>query len=158
MATRRRRPPKRVARRRPATGARPHAEPLSSASALLDTEKDFSMLSLRDLVAARDAYHLHLMEKRHVVATAVGRYLIRSEERWPQYLGDAAEHDRKVARQPKKEPRTLYNSEVRPYSWPCVLVFVDKWLDLEDVQAGKVDPSDLVPRSLDMPDGSRVPV
>ena len=156
MATRRRRPPKRASRRSPT--ARVRAEPLSSASALLDTEKDFSMLSLRDLVAARDAYHLHLMEKRHVVATAVGRYLIRSEERWPQYLGDAAEHDRKVARQPKKEPRTLYNSEVRPYSWPCVLVFVDKWLNLEDVQSGKVDPADLVPRSLDMPDGSRVPV
>src|SRR5215831_2880673 len=156
MATRRRRPPKRASRRSPS--ARVHAEPISSASALLDTEKDFSMLSLRDLVAARDAYHLHLMEKRHVVATAVGRYLIRSEEKWPQYLGDAAEHDRKVARQPKKEPRTLYNSEVRPYSWPCVLVFVDKWLDLEDVQSGKVDPADLVPRSLDMPDGSRVPV
>ena len=31
-------------------------------------------------------------------------------------------------------------------------------MDLEDVQSGKVDPSDLVPRSLDMPDGSRVPV
>ena len=154
MATRR--PPKRVSRRRPA--ARVRVEPISSASSLLDTEKDFSMLSLRDLVAARDAYHLHLMEKRHVVATAVGRYLIRSDEKWPRYLGDAAEHDKKVARQPKKEPRTLYNSEVRPYSWPCVLVFVDRWIDLEDVQSGKVDPSELVPRSLDMPDGSRVPV
>src|SRR5580765_6674476 len=106
MATRR--PPKRVSRRRPA--ARDRVEPISSASSLLDTEKDFSMLSLRDLVAARDAYHLHLMEKRHVVATAVGRYLIRSDEKWPRYLGDAAEHDKKVARQSKKEPRTLYNS------------------------------------------------
>ncbi len=154
MATRR--PPKRVSRRRPA--ARVRAEPISPASSLLDTEKDFSMLSLRDLVAARDAYHLHLMEKRHVVATAVGRYLIRSDEKWPRYLGDAAEHDKKVARQPKREPRTLYNSEVRPYSWPCVLVFVDRWIDLEDVQSGKVDPSEMVPRSLDMPDGSRVPV
>ena len=154
MATRRR--PKRVTQRRQSTRVR--AEPISPASALLDTEKDFSMLSLRDLVAARDAFHLHLMEKQHVVATAVGRYLIRSDEPWPQYLGDAAQHDRKVARQPKKERRTLYNSEVRPYSWPCVLVFVDRWIDLEDVQAGKVDPAALVPRSLDMPDGSRIPV
>src|SRR5262245_25320342 len=111
MATRR--PPKRRAsRRRSPTRARP--ESASPASAVLDSEKDFSMLSLRDLVAARDAYHLHLMEKRHVVATAVGRYLIRSDEPWPQYLGEAAQIDRKIARQPKKERRTLYNSEVRP--------------------------------------------
>jgi hypothetical protein len=155
MATRRR-PKKAPVRRKTAARTRPSSA--SPASAVLDTEKDFSMLSLRDLVAARDAYHLHLMEKQHVVATAVGRYLIRSDERWPQFLGDAAEHDKEAARQPKKQPRTLYNSEVRPYSWPCVLVFVDRWMDLEDVQAGRVDPSQLVPRSLDMPDGSRVPV
>ncbi len=50
---------------------------------LLDIEKDYSMLSLRDLVAARDSYHLHLMDKPHVVATAVGRILIRKSESWP---------------------------------------------------------------------------
>lgn len=116
------------------------------------------MLSLRDLVAARDAYHLHLMDKQHVVATAIGRYLIRHDDPWPKHKGDAAAHDKKAARKPKKEPRTLHNSEVRPYSWPCVLVFVDTWFDLEDVQAGRVDPDQLAPRALDMPDGTRVPV
>ncbi len=50
---------------------------------LLDIEKDYNMLSLRDLVAARDLYHLHLMDKQHVVATAVGRFLIRKSEAWP---------------------------------------------------------------------------
>jgi hypothetical protein len=48
-----------------------------SSDSVLDIEKDFNMLSLRDLVAARDLYHLHLVDRQHVVATAVGRYLIR---------------------------------------------------------------------------------
>lgn len=115
------------------------------------------MLSLRDLVAARDLYHLHLMDKQHVVATAVGRYLIRKSEPWPQAKGAAAAHDSRVARQKTKEPRTLANSEVRPYSWPCVLVFVDQWADLGSVGAD-FDAADVVPRTLAMPDGTRTPV
>src|ERR1051326_3264876 len=153
MATRRQ--PRTTRRRRPSSPAAPTSSP---PTALLDTEKDFNMLSLRDLVAARDAYHLHLMDKQHVVATAIGRYLIRKADPWPRHKGDAAAHDKRAARQAKKQPRTLTNSEVRPYSWPCVLVFVDKWFDLEDVQSGRVDPDELIPRALDMPDGSRVPV
>src|SRR4029077_17677502 len=90
------------------------ASPPSPAT-VLDIEKDFNMLSLRDLVAARDLYHLHLMDKQHVVATAVGRYLIRKSEPWPQSKSAAAAHDSRVARQQTKEPRTLANSEVRPY-------------------------------------------
>ena len=36
---------------------------------------DFNTLSLRDLIEARDHYHVHLVHKRNVVATAVGRYI-----------------------------------------------------------------------------------
>jgi hypothetical protein len=43
----------------------------------LSAASDFNLLSLRDLVAARDQFHLHLINKPHVVATAVGRYRIR---------------------------------------------------------------------------------
>ena len=124
---------------------------------LLDIEKDYNMLSLRDLVAARDLYHLHLMDKQHVVATAVGRFLIRKSEAWPRGKGDAVKHDTAMASQPIKEPRTLANSEVRPYSWPCVLVFVDQWVDLAQV-GPDFDPTEFVPRTLNMPDGTRVPV
>ena len=125
---------------------------------LLDIDKDYNMLSLRDLVAARDLYHLHLMDKQHVVATAVGRYLIRSDEEWPHKKGQAAEIATAVAKKTKRQPRTLDKCEVRPYSWPCVLVFVDTWVDIEDVASGKVDASKMVPSALNMPDGTRVPV
>src|SRR5262249_48205901 len=106
----------------------------------------------------REMYHLHLMAKQHVVGTAIGRYLIREDDPWPQSWGELARHDAKRVRQSKKKPRTLQNSEVRPYSWPCVLVFVDTWLDLEDFGAGKILPSEMVPKTLYMPDGSRIPV
>ena len=40
----------------------------------LKSDFEFSMLSLRDLLAARDFFHVHLMHKANVVGTAVGRY------------------------------------------------------------------------------------
>ena len=43
----------------------------------LNVTTDFSLLSLRDLLAARELFHLHLINKPNVVATAVGRYRIR---------------------------------------------------------------------------------
>jgi len=121
---------------------------------VLDVDRAFSMLSLRDLIAARDLYHLHLMAKQHVVGTAVGRYLIRKSDPWPRDREQLVEHDtRQHAMSRKKEPRTLGNSELRPYSWPCVLAFVDTWVDEANMTA-----SDIVPLTLFMPDGSRVPV
>ena len=44
---------------------------------------DFSSLSLKDLIEARDLYHFHLMNKANVIGTAVGLYLIRDKEDWP---------------------------------------------------------------------------
>src|SRR5262245_7063856 len=41
---------------------------------------DFSSLSLRDLLDARDAYHVHLSHLENVVATAIGRYLIHEDD------------------------------------------------------------------------------
>ena len=35
---------------------------------------DFSSLSLKDLIEARDLYHFHLMDKANVVGTAIGLY------------------------------------------------------------------------------------
>jgi hypothetical protein len=60
-------------------------------------------------VDARDFYHRQLMRKQNVVGTALGRYLIRKDRN-------------------KKHPKkTLFNTEVKKYSWPCILVFVKEW-------------------------------
>ena len=69
---------------------------------------EFSSLSLKDLIEARDLYHFHLMSKANVVGTAVGLYLIRDEENWPQASGEGF--------RPRYKPtswRTFANSHVR---------------------------------------------
>ena len=40
-------------------------------------KRDFSSLSVKDLLEARDAYHVHLAHLANVIATAIGRYRIR---------------------------------------------------------------------------------
>ena len=112
---------------------------------------DYASLSLRDLLEARDLYHLHLMNKKNVVATAVGYYRIRKQEPWPN------SHNRHTYyKRYKSKVRTLDNSEVRPYSWPAILVFVNQW-EVENSLA-KINPSDVVPRTLYLPNGKQVPV
>lgn len=110
----------------------------------------FDQLSLRDLLAARDLYHVHLMNHPGVVATAVGLYRIRKDDSWP-----GARHEVRHT-----YARTLANSEVRSYSSPAVLVFVREWHDEQDFapDAGELGPKDLIPPTLDLPDGRRVPV
>src|SRR5580765_7275716 len=88
----------------------------------LKSDFEFSMLSLRDLLAARDFFHVHLMHKANVVGTAVGRYLVRKTDPYPPQRAPEGAHS---------QPRTLQNSEVREYSWPCVIVLVSKWDRLE---------------------------
>ena len=121
---------------------------------VLDLAYDYSRLSLTDLLQARDTYHYHLLSKANVVGTAVGLYLIRKDEEWPKRKGEAKQPHNK-----KTYPRTLMNSEVRDYSWPCVLAFVRNW---EDERAfgpgGRYAPQSIVPKTLYMPDGRAVPV
>ncbi len=105
----------------------------------------FAHLSLTDLVAARDLYHVFLMRHPNLVATAVGRYRIRTMDSWP----NEKRHRKGTG------PRRLDNSEIRPYSWPCILAFVDKWQDPKEL-AGR--PSEMVPPTLYLPDGRSVPV
>src|SRR5438876_5796734 len=99
---------------------------------------DFNLLSLRDLLAARDNFHLHLMHKPNVVATAIGRYRIRQADPWPSQHQPCGGDTRVRGKRP---PRTLANSEVRPYSWPALLVFVDDWFQPDDFE----NPEDAVP-------------
>ena len=86
-------------------------------------DADFNALSLRDLIEARDHYHVHLANLETVVGTAVGRYRIRRH--------DKNFHDAALNLEPASAalgPRTLDNSGIAPWSWPCVLVFVSKWV------------------------------
>lgn len=109
---------------------------------------NFSSLSIRDLLDAREAYHVHLTNRENVIATAIGLYRIRrsdsdatSPEHWEKrYKGDT---------------RTLGNSIVTAWSWPCLLVFVDCWLSHEQMR--QQDPDEIVPRFLYLPDGRIIP-
>lgn len=107
-----------------------------------DPYKDFSTLSFKDLVDARDFYHRQLMRKLNVIGTALGRYLQRKDG-----VG-------------KNEKKTIFNTEVRENSWPCLLVFVDKWVTDADFGMGKkqISPAQYIPPSIEMPDGRVVPL
>lgn len=116
----------------------------------LSLPNEFVLLSLRDLLAARELFHLHLMHKPNVVATAVGRYRIRKSDPWP-------EQERPSSAVPLRHhaaPRTLSNSEVRTYSWPAILVFVKTWIAPGDFD----HPEDAVPSAVYMPNGQKVPL
>ena len=102
----------------------------------------FRLLRLTDLLEARDAYHVHLANLRNVVATAIGRYRVHTSEK------SRLEFD------PHRQApeKTLANTVVQPWSWPCVLVFVDCWVD-----RSKLDYDQIVPPRLYLPDGRIVP-
>jgi len=103
--------------------------------------RNFSSLSIRDLLDARDAYHVQLAHYETVIGTAIGRYLLRSKEA-KDWRGQVTE----------TEPRTLANSVVRPWSWPCVLVFVREWIPRDELKIGEK-----IPDVLYLGDGRAVP-
>ena len=120
---------------------------------VLDLSYNFASLSLHDLLQARDTYHYHLLSKANVIGTAVGLYLIRKDEAWPQSKGEG-----KTPPAKKAYPRTFANSEVRDYSWPCVIAIVRSWVPEEAFGAGgRYNPAQIVPKTLYMPDGRAVP-
>jgi len=93
------------------------------------------------------------MSKENVVGTAVGYYLVRDSDPRPDQL------DPKSPRPQYKPERTFWNSSVRDYSWPCVLVMVLKWEGADQFGSGKpYDPTDMVPKTLYLDDGRAVPV
>lgn len=113
--------------------------------------RDYSSLSVRDLIEARDAYHLHLSHLTNVTATAIGRYRIHRGD-W--YATHSPAEDRPADVHPVTEAKTLYNTVVMPWSWPCVMVFVDRWVDRADFARS---PDQMVPRALFLPDGRVIP-
>jgi len=119
---------------------------------ILSAKFNFNSLSIKDLVEARDLFHVHLINKKNVIATAVSRYRIRKTDPWPNETG----YNKSISPLTKKEKRTLDNSEVREYSWPCILVFVDQWEQRDELAQSGQD--DIVPRAIYMPDGRVVPI
>ena len=66
--------------------------------------RDYSSLSMRDLLDAREAYHVYLSTLENVVATAIGRYLIHRDD-W--YAARAPSEPRPASYPRVTEPRTL---------------------------------------------------
>jgi hypothetical protein len=112
-------------------------------------EGGFAALSLRDLLEAREAYHVHLLRQRNVVATAVGRYLLRADEDDP-----GSPRERLALRPGERAPRRLEHVRVSERSWPCVIVFVERWMSAKEIAEA---PDEMVPRRLYLPDGRIVP-
>jgi hypothetical protein len=112
---------------------------------------NFHSLSVRDLLDARDHFHVHLAYKQNVFSTAIGRYLIRDSD------PDTKErvHERHLKRSDRSRPRTLFNSSARDWSWPCVLVFVNHW---QTLRALRSKPDHVIPPFVYMPDGRIVPI
>jgi hypothetical protein len=111
------------------------------------TKRDFLSLSITDLLEAREAYHVHLSKMERVIGTAIGRFLIRRQDK---DFKDPYGHEKRF----QTTPRTLVNSDIRKWSWPCVLVFVESWLTKEEMSE---QPDEVVPPLLYLPDGRVIP-
>lgn len=97
----------------------------------------FQNLSIKDLLDAREAFHIHLMKKQNVVGTAIGKYRRRVEN--------------------NGEAKRLDNTKVNDSSYPSVLVFVKKWLTHADFQSKKTF-DDYIPSKVYLPDGREIPL
>lgn len=104
--------------------------------------------SFKDLIDARENYHVYLSHLENVKATALGKYRIRKCE-----LDDddnIIPKEKLKAKGIIKGPKTLENTKATKWSWPCVLVFVNEWQEEEDFRK---NPDQIVPELLYLPDG-----
>ncbi|WP_024515146.1 hypothetical protein [Bradyrhizobium sp. Tv2a-2] len=120
----------------------------AGSTGIFPPRRDYASLSLKDLLDAREAYHVYLSQLDNVIATAIGRYCIRQDD-W--YAENPPDRPRPPSVARVKGPRTLANSVIRPWSWPAVLVFVKQWEQPEHLGANAV------PSTLYLADGRVVP-
>ena len=109
---------------------------------------NYNSLSIVDLLAARNFRHAELTGLKGVVGTAVGRYFIRKGDTPPGVLPVVK----------GTGPKTLETSEIRSYSWPCVIVFVESWIEESQFAHGKTPIRNLIPDRIVLPDSRTVPV
>jgi hypothetical protein len=105
-------------------------------------------LSIAELLAAREAWHVPLSNMHNVVGTAIGLYRFRKKD--PSGIRPRA----------SRGERTLANSEARKNeTFPCVLVFVKEWIDLDQFVADNPQENlqHVVPQFLYTSDGLVVP-
>ena len=114
--------------------------------------RSFSSLSVKDLLDARDAYHVHLCHLDNVFATAIGRFLIRDSD--PDHDHYVSVSERRAKRDGSSNARTLENSTAKPWSWPCVLVFVTEWETPAQLRKSR---GRVVPQFLYLDDGRIIP-
>src|SRR4051812_8509477 len=119
-----------------------------SPPAVFPPRRDYVSLSIKDLLDARDAYHVYLSSLDNVIATAIGRYFIHEGD-WYAKHPPGSEKPKKYKK--PSSARTLANSVIRPWSWPAVLVFVKEWQQSSKLGANAVPPT------LYLPDGRVVP-
>ncbi len=118
-------------------------------------ENEYLRLRINDLLDARDMYHVHFSNKENVVSTAIGLYRIRKTDPWPDRHGNLP----RVRSKTPRKAKTLENSSVRYYSWPCILVFVKDWiLDSQFGWKKKSHMDNRIPDTVFLPDGRKVPV
>ena len=122
--------------------------PVTQPPRIFPPRRDYTSLSIKDLLDARDAYHIRLSMLDNVIATAVGRYLIHHRD-W--YAKNPPDRPRPKGYRLLTPPKTLANTVMRPWSWPAVLVFVRQWESRKDLG------EEAVPRRLYLPDGRVIP-
>ena len=110
--------------------------------------RNYASLSIKDLLDAREAYHVYLSTVENVIATAIGRYYIHEDDWYAEHPPD---RPRPKGFPRVHKPRTLANSVIRPWSWPAVLVFVQEWASLQNLG------ENAIPRTLYLPDGRMAP-
>lgn len=124
------------------------------------TSRSFQSLTIYDLLEARSRHHQKLaVQFSNVVGTAIGFFRYRIHE--DSYRTADAAYDRVNERlRPKKasrmigKARTIETSAVRPWSPPCILVFVDSWLSADDFRK---KPDKIIPPFLETDDARLVP-
>jgi len=114
------------------------------------SKHDFSSLSVRDLLEGREALHKHLAHLDTVYATAIGRYFIRDEDPNSKNPNDRSDPA-------TLGPRTLENSSPQAWSWPCILVFVNRWITWDEIREDPSLAQKLVSSFYVLPDDRVIP-
>ncbi|HKF59251.1 MAG TPA: S1/P1 Nuclease [Blastocatellia bacterium] len=115
-------------------------------------DRHYASLSVKDLLDAREVCHFQFSHSSNVYATAIGLYRIRIDD------PDGRQYTpTKLAakKRGKLGARTFENTVIRPWSWPCVLVFVREWLSAKELHE---HPDHAIPPFLYLSDGRVVPV